>query len=30
MGGALVVGALILNELLALPPRHQPAGRTSN
>lgn len=30
MGGALVVGALILNELLALPPRHQPAGRTNN
>jgi drug/metabolite transporter (DMT)-like permease len=30
IGGALVVGALILNELLALPPRHQPAGRTSN
>ncbi len=26
-GGALVVAALILNELLALPARHQPAGR---
>jgi len=30
VGGALVVGALILNELLALPARNQPAGRTSN
>ena len=30
IGGALVVGALVFNELLALPPRHQPAGRTSN
>ncbi|MCX7149700.1 MAG: DMT family transporter [Rhodocyclales bacterium] len=30
VGGTLVVGALILNELLALPPRNQAAGRTSN
>ncbi|OHC62213.1 MAG: permease [Rhodocyclales bacterium GWA2_65_20] len=30
VGGALVVGALILNELLTLPPRSQPAGRPSN
>jgi len=30
IGGALVVGALVLNELLALPARNQSAGRTSN
>lgn len=30
VGGTLVIGALILNELLALPPRNQAARRPSN
>jgi drug/metabolite transporter (DMT)-like permease len=30
IGGALVVGALVANELLALPSRNQAAGRVSN
>ena len=30
IGGALVVGALVVNELLALRLRNQPAGRASN
>ncbi len=30
IGGVLVVGAIVANELLALPPRNQAAGRASN